>query len=132
MVFCAVGGIKLVLLGLVVAVGLACVLGLAFARARGASLRSICWLALPVIFLLIWSSWNARAQSLAFVLFVTVVWLLIADARTPSRRILLVFPVLILWANVHGSAITGALLVILAGLTYWLERRREPWRTWAL
>jgi hypothetical protein len=126
----AVGGVKLALLGHALAVGSAFVLALAFARRRGASLRSICWLALPVIFLLIWGSWNARAQSLAFVLFVSVVWLLIADARAPSRRVLLVFPVLILWANVHGSAITGAMLVILAGVTYALERRREPWRTW--
>src|SRR5207245_10457600 len=61
---------------------------------------------LPAVFLLMWGSWNARAQSLAFVLFVAVVWLLIADARAPSRRILFVFPLLALWANIHGTAIT--------------------------
>jgi hypothetical protein len=126
----AVGGVKLALLGHAAAVGTAFLLAFAFSRRRGASLRSICWLALPVIFLLIWGSWNARAQSLAFALFVGVVWLLIADARAPSRRVLLVFPLLVLWANVHGSAVTGAVLIALAGLTYAVERRRQPWRQW--
>jgi hypothetical protein len=126
----AFGGLKLALLGHAVAVGSAFVLALGFARWRGGSTRSISWLALPAIFLLIWGSWNARAQSLAFILFVAVVWLLVADARAPSRRILWVFPLLVLWANVHGSAVTGALLVVLAGVSYAIGRRHESKRTW--
>jgi hypothetical protein len=126
----ALGGLKLVLLGHAVAVGSAFVLALTFARRRGGTTRSISWLALPAIFLLIWGSWNARAQSLAFVLFVAIVWLLAADARAPSRKVLWVFPLLILWANVHGSAVTGALLVLVAGLSYAVGRRREPKRSW--
>jgi hypothetical protein len=31
---------------------------------------------------------------------------------------------------VHGTAITGAALVALWGMTYAVERRRLPWRTW--
>jgi hypothetical protein len=126
----AVGGVKLALLGHAIAVAFAFVLALAFARRRGGSIRSICWLALPAIFLLIWGSWNARAQSFAFALFVAVVWLLASDARAPSRRVFLVFPLLVLWANVHGSAVTGAALTVLAGMTYAFERRRAPWRQW--
>jgi hypothetical protein len=126
----AVGGLKLALLGHAVAVGSAFVLALTFARRRGGTTRSISWLALPAIFLLIWGSWNARAQSLAFVLFVAIVWLLAADARAPSRKVLWVFPLLILWANVHGSAVTGALLVVVAGLSYAVGRRREPKQSW--
>src|SRR5207253_2440451 len=80
------------------------------ARRRGASVRSIGWLTPPTLFLLIWGSWNARAQSLALGLFVAVVWLLIADSRAQSRRVFLVLPLLVLWANVHGSAVTGTLL----------------------
>ena len=125
----AAGGVKLALLGHVFAAGSAFVLAIVVARWRGASMRSVCWIALPAVFLLMWGSWNARAQSLAFVLFVAVVWLLIADARRPSRRILFVFPLLALWANIHGTAITGATLVVLAGLVYAYERRREPRRT---
>ena len=82
----AAGGVKLALLGHVFAAGSAFVLAIVVARWRGASMRSVCWIALPAVFLLMWGSWNARAQSLAFVLFVAVVWLLIADARAPSAR----------------------------------------------
>jgi hypothetical protein len=127
----AAGGIKLALLGHVAAAGSAFTLAIVFARWRGASMRSVCWLSLPAMFLLIWGSWNVRAQSLAFVLFVAVVWLLIRDARAPSRGVLFVFPLLVLWANIHGTAITGALLVVLAGLTFAFERRRQPLRRWA-
>jgi hypothetical protein len=127
----ALGGIKLALIGHVTAAGTAFVLALAAARWRGGSTRSVCWLALPSIFLLVWGSWNARAQSLALVLFVAVIWLLIADARKQSRRVFLALPLLVVWANVHGTAVTGALLVVLWGITYAAERRRLPWRDWA-
>jgi hypothetical protein len=126
----ALGGIKLALLGHVLAAATAFVLALAAARWRGGSARSVCWLALPSTFLLVWGSWNARAQSLALVLFVGLCWLLFADARRPSRRVFLALPLLVLWANLHGTALTGAVLVALWGITYAVERRRLPWRTW--
>jgi hypothetical protein len=126
----ALGGVKLALAGHVVAASTAFILALIAARWRGGSTRAVCWLALPSIFLLIWGSWNARAQSLALVLFVALLWLLIADARKPSRRVFLFVPLLAVWANIHGTALTGALLVVLYALTYALERRRSPWRTW--
>jgi hypothetical protein len=127
----ALGGIKLALIGHVTAAGTAFVLALIAARWRGGSTRAVCWLALPSIFLLVWGSWNARAQSLALVLFVAVVWLLIADARAQSRRVFLALPLLVVWANVHGTVLTGALLVVLWGITYAVERRKSPSRTWA-
>jgi hypothetical protein len=126
----AAGGVKLALLGHAAAVGAAFLLAIVFARWRGASTRAICWLALPVIFILIWGSWVARAQSFAFAMFVGLVWLLIADARAPSRKVLWAVPLLVLWANVHGSALTGAILVVLAGVTYAFERRRQSRREW--
>jgi hypothetical protein len=126
----AAGGIKLALFGHAVAASAAFALAIVFARRHGGSVRTICWLAIPTIFLIIWGSWNARAQSLAFVLFIALVWLLVADARAQSRRVLLVFPILILWANVHGSVVTGALLVVLAGLSYGFDRRKGAWRSW--
>ena len=126
----ALGGVKLALAGHVAAAGTAFVLALIAGRWRGGSTRAVCWLALPSIFLLIWGSWNARAQSLALLLFVALLWLLIADARKPSRRVFLFVPLLALWANVHGTVVTGALLVFLWGVTYGFERRRTPLRSW--
>jgi hypothetical protein len=126
----AAGGIKLALFGHAAAASAAFALAIVFARRHGGSVRTICWLAVPTIVLLIWGSWNARAQSLAFVLFVGLVWLLVSDARAKSRRVLLVFPILVLWANVHGSAVTGALLVVLAGLSYGFDRRKDAWQSW--
>jgi hypothetical protein len=126
----AAGGVKLALLGHVFAAGSAFVLAIVVARWRGASMRSVCWISLPSMFLLIWGSWNARAQSLAFVLFVGVAWLLIAHARTPSRKVYFVFPLLVLWANIHGTALTGAVMVFLAGLVYAIERRHDSTHAW--
>jgi hypothetical protein len=126
-----VGGIKLAALLHVAAVGSAFVLAIAAARWRGASVRSVCWISLPTIVLLFWGSWNARTQSLAFPLFVGLVWLLIRDARSPSRGVFFVFPLLALWANIHGTAILGAGLVALAGACYGFERRKQPVRGWA-
>jgi hypothetical protein len=127
----ALGGIKLVLFTHFAAVGSAFVLAIAIARWRGASTRSVCWVSVPAFFLLVWGSWNARAQSFAFLLFVALVWLLVSDARSPSRKVFFFVPLLVLWANIHGTAATGALFVALAGLCYAYERRRRPLRTWA-
>src|SRR5207244_9425841 len=72
----AAGGVKLALLGHVFAAGSAFVLAIVVARWRGASMRSVCWIALPAMFLLIRVSWYVRAQRLAFVVFCVVVSLL--------------------------------------------------------
>jgi hypothetical protein len=113
------------------AAGGAFVLAVVVARWRGGSTRSVCWIAVPTYFLLTWGSWNARAQSLALLLFVLLIALLIRDAHSPSRRVFFALPLLILWANIHGTAVTGALLVALWGVTYAIERRRRPLREWA-
>jgi len=126
----ALGGVKVVLLAHSAAVASAFVGAIAAARWRGGSVRSVCWIALPTVYILTWASGNARAQTLALPLFVAVVWLLIRDARSESRRIFLVFPLLVLWGNVHGSALVGALFVGLYGVTYGFERRRESLRSW--
>ena len=66
----AFGGIKLALALHVLAAGGAFVLAVVVARWRGGSTRSVCWVAVPTYLLLTWGSWNARAQSLALLLFV--------------------------------------------------------------
>jgi hypothetical protein len=127
----AFGGVKLALALHVLSAGGAFILAVVVARWRGGSTRSVCWVAVPTYFLLTWGSWNARAQSLALLLFVLLVALLIRDAHSPSRRVFFVLPLLILWANIHGTALTGAGLVALWGLTYAVERRKRPFSEWA-
>ena len=72
-----------------------------------------------------------RAQSLALPLFAGVYALLVLDARRPGRRVLWAIPLLVLWANVHGSVALGAGLVALRGVEL-LLRRTAPVRGAAL
>jgi hypothetical protein len=56
-----------------------------------------------------------RAQSFAFPLIALTLWLLLADSGAPRlrARTWLVVPVLVIWANTHGSVLLGAALVAL-------------------
>ena len=121
------GGLKLVLLlhaaALVGALGIA----LAAARSLGASVKSV-WLVAAVCMLLAPWALALRTQTLAIPLFVALVWLLAADSRSPSRRVFLVLPLLVLWANIHGTVTLACALVTLRGLTIALSRREGPKR----
>ncbi len=119
-----VGGLGL--LGLVNAVlMLAAVGGAAFASRRlGAPARSVL-LVMAVCLLAIVPSREVRTQAFALPLYVLVLWLLASDCRAPSRRVLWCLPILVLWANLHGSVTLGAALVALRGLTLAWERRAE-------
>jgi hypothetical protein len=128
------GGLKLVGLTnvalLVVAVAGA-VLG---ARKLGAPPRSVL-LILPLCLWLIGPSHEVRTQEFALPLFVGTAYLLASDSRSPSRRVYWCLPILVLWANLHGTATLGALLVALRGMTVAWERRdlllgslRQWWR----
>ena len=118
------GGIRAVLAANVLALGAGTGLALVAARRLGGSPRTVTWLALLTFVVIALSSWTARTQSLVFALFVAVLWLLAADSRSPSRRVLLTLPLLVLWANLHGSAVLGALLIALRGGSMLLERSR--------
>lgn len=101
------------------------------ARRLGASPRAVL-LALPLALWLIGPSHEVRTQEFAMPLFVAVAYLLVSDSRAPSRRVYWCLPILVLWANLHGSASLGAGLVALRGLTLGWERRglllRFAWR----
>jgi hypothetical protein len=119
----AVGGLKSVALAHLAFLAAAVVLSLAAARHSGASSRAITWLsagALPLILIA-----AVRPQSFVYVLFVGLLWLLVTEARRRSWRIWLTLPTLLLWANLHGSAVIGALLVALYGATYLFGHRQE-------
>jgi hypothetical protein len=102
------------------------------ARQLGASERSVSLVA-PTCFIAALPNTVLRAQIPAYVLFALVLFLVLTDERRPSRRVLLVFPLLVLWANVHGSVVFGAGLVALRGLTLTtaMVRKRSPLRGWA-
>jgi hypothetical protein len=113
------GGIRLVMLVHVGLLTAAFALAVSAARASG---RSVALVAAVAAFAAPWAL-QMRAQSFAFLLFVAVLWLLIEDARSPGRRVFFALPLLALWANLHGTALFGAMLVVLRGVLYLWERR---------
>ena len=110
------GGFKLALL-VHAALGVG---GLALAAAAGrhlgGSARAATWVLMPALVAYYPEASVLRPQSFAYPLFAGVLWLLAADSRSPSRRVFATFPLLALWANLHGSVLLGAGLVSLAGL----------------
>ena len=94
----------------------------AAARSFGAGPRAIWVMFLPVLVAAPWG-WSIRAQMLALPLFTGLLWLLASEARRPTRRIWLALPLLVVWANIHGSVALGALLVMLL-CAYELVRSR--------
>jgi hypothetical protein len=116
------GGIRLDLLVTVALLVAPLVLAVRFARRRGASPISIVpFLALSALPLTSF----LRAQLLSQLLFVVLLALLVRESREPSRRVFLVFPLLVLWANLHGAVVEGAALVALLGACELVARR--PW-----
>lgn len=85
------------------------------ARRLGASPRST---AIGVLLPLVCAPWLAqvRTQSLALLPFVLVLGLVAADSRRAGRRVYFVFPLLAVWANLHGSVALAAALVALYGV----------------
>jgi hypothetical protein len=122
------GGLKLALLvhALLVMSGL--VGAAVIARRHGATPRSVTWIAIPVLIAYYPVASVMRPQTFAFPLFTATLWLVLNDARHPSRRIFLTLPLLALWANLHGSVLLGAALVSLGGLVPMVARRRPSGR----
>jgi hypothetical protein len=118
------GGMTLVSLVDTACMLLALLVAMLAARALGGTPTWIAAVASPVMLLLVPST--ARAQTFALPLFAALIWLLARDARTPDRRVLLVLPLLVLWANLHGSVLLASALVLLrcaVGAGYALRAR---------
>jgi hypothetical protein len=111
----SLGGLVLVALVGVLLVTVAFALSLAAARWRGGPPVRTGLVGLLAIFVVI-SNTTPRAQSLAQPLYVALLWLLLADVRRPSRHVFWSIPLLVLWANLHGSVIVGAGLVLLRAI----------------
>jgi hypothetical protein len=103
-----VGGVKAVVL-----VGAAAALsawGLAIAASgrRGAPSPGV--VTLLVVAGVLSCPWalQVRTQEIVLPVYAGILWLLLADPLLTRRRTLLVIPLLVLWANVHGSVLLGA------------------------
>lgn len=92
------------------------------ARKLGASSRTVL-LALPLCVWMIIPAREVRTQAFVIPLFVVAVYLLATDSRRSSSRVYWCLPILVLWANLHGTVSIGAGLVVLRGLTMAWERR---------
>ncbi|HXF97675.1 MAG TPA: hypothetical protein VNJ46_03565 [Gaiellaceae bacterium] len=125
----ALGGHALLAVAACAIVLAAFALAAAAARRLGAGPRAFWALFLPVLLAAPWA-WSIRAQMLALPFYTALVWLLAAEARRPSRRVWLALPLLVVWANVHGSVALGALLaVLLAGYELVRSRGRSARRS---
>ena len=103
------------------------VIAAAGARALGAGPRGVVLVFFPVILAAPWA-WTIRAQVFVLPLFTGLVWLLAAEARRPSRRVFLAIPLLVVWANLHGSVALGALLTMLLAAIELIRNRGSSWR----
>jgi hypothetical protein len=92
------------------------------ARRLGAQPKAVmAMLALGLVMIV--PSRQVRTQEFAMPLFVALTYLLATDSRSPSRRVYWCLPILVLWANLHGTVTLGAMLVALRGATVAWERR---------
>jgi hypothetical protein len=106
-----VGGYPLVGLVSAASIGVAFgILALALLRRGTSPVRTVIWCTFA--FFVCQPNTATRAQSFAYPLFVGVLCLLLADEdrREWSPRLLLLVPLVALWANLHGSVVMGAAL----------------------
>jgi hypothetical protein len=118
----AAGGLPLVMLGHAALVAATIAIAFAAARSLGATPRNVALGGTAALLVAPWAI-QMRTQSLVMPLFALLIWLLAADSRAPSRRVVLVFPLLLLWANLHGTVVLAALFACLRGVIYAFERR---------
>jgi hypothetical protein len=120
----AAGGARALLVAQVVAVAIAFVLLSRDMRAAGASDRGAALALLVLVPTTLASLALVRAQLFSLALFPLVVVLIRREARSPSRVIWLLPPIIALWSNLHGAVLVG---LAVAAVYLVLERaRREP------
>ena len=95
----------------------------ALARVRGASSRAVAPLCF-IVFLLALPFDGVRAQTFAYPLAVATLWLCFSSARTRPRRLVATLPILVVWANVHGSVLLGGALVAACAVEAAVRLRR--------
>ncbi|MGH2862892.1 MAG: hypothetical protein ACRDLT_15510 [Solirubrobacteraceae bacterium] len=113
-----VGGLQLLTVLYVLITVVAFGGAVAAARRLGAEDLHVLLATLPGAFFYLVTAVSIRTQGFAYPLFVATLWLLASEVRSPvrRRRVYLIFPMLVLWANLHGSVTMGAGLAGLYGL----------------
>jgi hypothetical protein len=122
----ALGGLRLLLISHALLVVFTFALAIVAARRLGGSPRATALVAIVAFLPVISTISELRTQLPASTLFVLTMWLLITESRKPSARVYLALPLLVVWANVHGSVVFGAGLTMLAGLVFAWEQFRRP------
>jgi hypothetical protein len=112
-------GATIVLYSVLVAVPFVYVCRFARLSASARSVSMFAVLALPCSFCAL------RAQAFAYLFFPPLLALLCLESRRATRRVWLALPLLVVWANVHGSVLVAAALVVLLGLSDVVEGRRR-------
>ena len=107
----AAGGFRLLLLVHVAVLLGSYALALGYAFRSGATSRSVAVVGAFGL-LAAFPSSAARTQAYALPLFVLLFRLLASESRSPSRRVLLALPLLVIWGNIHGSVVLGVGLVV--------------------
>lgn len=102
----------------------------AIARRRGASALSVTWIGVLGLFAYFPEAAIMRAQSFSYLFFAAVIALLFQDSRRRSNRVFVALPLLVLWANLHGSVVVGAGLTSIYGLMILVAARRAPHDDW--
>jgi hypothetical protein len=119
-----VGGDRGFLVAQLIAVTAALTLLALGMRALGASDAASAVVLMLVFFAAVSSFLIVRAQLFSLVLFSAALLLLRAESRRPSRRVWLLVPLIVLWANLHGGVLVG--LAIAAAYLVLERARREP------
>lgn len=98
-------------------------------RAAGASLRAASWLTLGTgTLLLVPAAFQLRGQLFGVLCFAAVL-LLVAGRRQHPRRLWWAVPIVVAWANVHGSFFLGPVLIGLGWLQDLADRDPRARRT---
>lgn len=108
----------------VACVSIACCLIARDARRLGAGDRSIAIVLIAIVPAAFAAIVAVRAQMFSLALFPALAVLLRAEARSPSRLIWLVPPLLAIWSNLHGAALTG--LAVTGAYLLFARARRDP------
>jgi hypothetical protein len=125
------GGLALMTIACTVATLTGLAITLVAARRLGAGERQLTRVLPLPAFLFIIVATEIRTQDFAFPLFAAVLALLTLDARRPRRITYLVFALLVIWGNLHGSVVVGVALTSLYGLVtiveHWRRSGRPGW-----
>jgi hypothetical protein len=121
----AAGGVRLVLAVNVALVAGAFVAAGVHARRRGAQPATLALVVLAACLPFLVTAMNVRTQSFVYLPFVLLVVLLARDRALSGRTVATALALLVVWANIHGSALLAAGVIALRGAVELRVARRS-------